>query len=278
MGGTGAVSASASQSAEIRGVRIAYRRAGQGPPLVLLHGIGGNAGQWAHQLGGLAGEFTVVAWDAPGYGGSADPEGAWAMADYADHLAGLLDVLGLAGVHLLGQSWGGVLAQEFYRRHPERVASLLLVNTFGAGMQPEAERQASLEGRLRALETMTPAEMAARRAPLLVAPGTSAAVLAEVEAMLAEIHPAGYRVAAIALAEADARDVLPRVAVPVLVVAGDYDTVVPPAASEALRDAIPGAGFAVVAGTGHLSSQERPDAFNALVRDFLRPIAIPQAG
>ena len=269
----------ASARVEVGGVRIAYRRAGQGPPLVLLHGIGGNAVQWVHQLGGLAGEFAVVAWDAPGYGGSDDPSGDWSMADYADCLAGLLDALDLERVHLLGQSWGGVLAQEFYRAHAGRVASLLLVNTFGAGMQPEAERQASLQARLRALETMTPAEMAARRAPLLVAPGAPASALTEGEAMMAEIHPAGYRLAAIALAEADARDVLPRIAVPTLIIVGDHDTVVPLVASKALRDAIPGAGFAVIEGTGHLSSQERPGAFNAIVRDFLRGISLaPAAG
>lgn len=226
----------------------------------------------------MAGDFDVIAWDAPGYGGSDDPAGDWSMADYADRLAGLLDALGLTRVHLLGQSWGGVLVQVFYGRYADRVASLLLVNTFGAGMQPEAERRASLEGRLRSLETMTPAEMAARRAPVLVAPGASPAALAEGEAMMAEIHPAGYRMAAIALAEADARHVLPRIAVPTLVVAGDHDTVVPLAASRTLRDAIPGASFAVVEGTGHLSSQECPDAFDALVRDFLRTVPLTPAG
>lgn len=109
----------------VRGVRIAYDRAGQGPPLVLMHGIGANASAWRTQLDGLSDAFDVIAWDAPGYGRSSDPPHDWPMAEYADCLAGFLDVLGIAQAHLLGQSWGGVLAQEFYRHHADRVTSLI---------------------------------------------------------------------------------------------------------------------------------------------------------
>ena len=109
------------ETVSIAGIDISYLRAGDGPPVVLLHGIGGNATQFRHQIDALADNWTLVAWDAPGYGGSADPGDGWQMTDYAAALAGLLDALGLTQVNLLGQSWGGVLAQIFIGQYPERV-------------------------------------------------------------------------------------------------------------------------------------------------------------
>jgi pimeloyl-ACP methyl ester carboxylesterase len=259
------------QTALVNGFPISYLRAGGGPPLVLLHGIGGNATQVRLQLDSLSDDYTVVSWDAPGYGDSADPATNWTMADYADVLAGFLDTLDLERVHLLGQSWGGVLAAEFYRHHPARVRSLVLSDTFaGGGAQPEAERQAGLQARLHALETMTPAEMAKSRAPAVLADDPPAAVLAEVEAMLAEIRPTGYRQAAIVLAGADERDVLPTIRVPALVIAGDQDRIVPLSAAEYLRDHIPGARLVMIPDAGHLASQEQPQRYNAELRAFLK--------
>jgi pimeloyl-ACP methyl ester carboxylesterase len=163
-----------------------------------------------------------------------------------------------------------VLAVELYRRHPERIRSLVLSDTFAGGAsQPAAEREAGLQARLQALATMTPAEMAAARAPRLLAPGYTPAVLEEVASVFAEIHPAGYRTAAIALNAADERDVLPRIAVPVLVLAGDHDQIVPMSAAEYLRDHIPGARLVVIANAGHMGSQEQPQAYNAALRGFL---------
>lgn len=252
---------------------VTYARAGSGAPLVLLHGIGGNASQWAGQLAAFADTWDVVAWDAPGYGGSDDPGPDWTLAEYADCLAGLLDALGLAQVHLLGQSWGGVLAQEMHRRHAGRLRSLVLADTMAAGAQPPEERRAALEARLRALETMTPAEMARARTPALVGRDPTPEALAAIEQMLAEIRPTGYRRAAIVLAEADTRATLSSIRVPTLVIVGELDRIVPMALAEQLRGAIPGAGWVVIPGAGHLANQERPDAFNAAVRAFLVSVA-----
>lgn len=255
------------------GVRVAYRRAGSGPILLMLHGIGGGSAQWRPQLDGLADEFTVIAWDTPGYGDSDDPAGDWSMADYAERLAELLERLTPDPVHILGQSWGGVLAQEFYRKHADRVRSLILSDTFPGDMaRPEAERTASLQGRLNAVATMTPAEMARARLPQLVPVDTPDAIKQEIEAMLAAIHPAGYRQAAIALHHSDERDVLSSIDVPTLVIAGEHDHVVPLMLSQQLVDGISGAHLEVIADTGHLSNLEKADEYNAIVRGFLRAV------
>ncbi len=255
----------------IDGRGMAYHRAGNGPVVVMLHGIGGNAIQWRAQLEGLSDEFTVIAWDTPGYGDSDDPDGDWSMADYAEQLARFFDHLGVDRVHVIGQSWGGVLAQEFFRQFGDRVCSLILSDTFpGSACRPEEGRNASLQGRLKAVETMTPAEMAKARLPMLVPEGTPEATKQEIETMLAMIHPDGYRQAAIALHNSDERDVLAKINVPTLVIAGEHDRVVPLPLLKLLVDGIRGARLEIIPGTGHLSNQEKPTVYNDIVRSFLR--------
>src|SRR5919202_679034 len=195
--------------AAVRGGRIHYERAGNGPLLVALHGIGGNSRSWRHQLQGLADEYTVVAWDARGYGRSSDPDRDFTIDDYADDVAALLDDLGAPRAHLLGVSWGGVIALAAYRRHPDRIETLLLADTYrGGGTLPEPERSNRLARRLESTERLTPAQLARERTPALFTPAVAAATRAEAESIMAEIHPAGYRQAAIALAHADESAVL----------------------------------------------------------------------
>ena len=81
---------------EVDGLQITYERAGTGPPLVLLHGyVGDGPATWRHQLDGLRDDFTLIAWNAPGAGGSSDPPESFGMAGYADALAGFIAALGL---------------------------------------------------------------------------------------------------------------------------------------------------------------------------------------
>jgi len=254
----------------VRGVTIAYDRAGEGPPLVLLHGIGANASAWRTQVDGLSDAFDVIAWDAPGYGRSSDPPQEWPMAEYADCLAGFLDGLGIAQAHLLGQSWGGVLAQEFYGRYADRVSSLILSDTTLGGDVTRDDGETRLQARLRAMATMTPAAYARARAPQLLAPAPPADLLSAVEAMMAQLHPAGFRSAAIALAHADTRTVLPRIRVPTLVLCGELDQVTSPALGTRLISEIPDARRVVFPDVGHLNNMEQPARYNATVRAFLQ--------
>jgi pimeloyl-ACP methyl ester carboxylesterase len=103
---------------DIDGFRVAYRRTGEGPPLILLHGILSDSRAWRRQLQGLATDYSVVAWDAPGAGQSSDPPGSFGSDGYVDCLSAFMDALGLNHAHVLGLSWGGVLAQELYCRSP----------------------------------------------------------------------------------------------------------------------------------------------------------------
>lgn len=115
---------------KVKDLQIAYESKGQGQPLVLLHGALGDSRVWRRQLDDLSDEFMVVAWDAPGCGLSSDPEETIGSADYASYLAAFLQGLGLKKPHLLGLSFGSVLALEFYRLYPEVPRSLLLVSAY----------------------------------------------------------------------------------------------------------------------------------------------------
>jgi len=261
---------------DVEGLAIHYDQRGEGPDVVLLHGIGGNTRLWRYQLEGLSDEFRVTAWDAPGYGGSDDPDGdGWLMADYAAIANGFLDALGIDRAHIIGQSWGGVLAQELYRRCPERFVSMTLSDTSAGGRsRPEAERQATLQARLQALETMTPAEMARRRAPAILAEGAPPEIVAEVESVLAEIRPDGYRMAAIALANADARDVHPAISVPTMIISAEQDSIAPPERARELHAAIPGSRLVTIENAGHLPCVEQVEVYNAAVREFLTAVEV----
>jgi pimeloyl-ACP methyl ester carboxylesterase len=107
---------------EVAGRVLAYRRAGDGPPLVLLHGGWSDSREWGPRLAGLSDEFDVIAWDAPGCGGSDDPLADMTQADYADAVAGLITALNLERPHLCGLSFGAGLAISVYQRHPRLVA------------------------------------------------------------------------------------------------------------------------------------------------------------
>jgi len=251
-------------------VRIHYERRGSGPLLLLLHGIGSNSGSFRHQLADLSDKWTVVAWDAPGYGRSDDPMQPFTLSDLADHVVRLLDELEVERAHVLGVSMGGVVAQLVFHRHPRRVHSLILVDTNpGGGGLPEPERSARIQGRLDALERLGPRGMAEARAPHLLRPDAPAELLAEVTEIMAEVRPAGYRAAAVALGQTDLTALLGGIDVPTLVIHGAQDTVVPPETGDMLAASIPGARFVLIPDAGHVSNQEQPAAFNAAVRGFL---------
>ena len=102
---------------EVAGLRIAFEREGNGPPLLLLSGfVGDGRGTWGGQIDGLRDEFAVMAWDPPGVGRSSDPPAWFRLPDYADCLAQFVDALGLGRPHVVGRSFGGALALELYRR------------------------------------------------------------------------------------------------------------------------------------------------------------------
>lgn len=256
---------------EVAGLRIAYERAGEGPPLVLLHGyVGDGRGTWRHQIEGLSDEFTVVAWDAPGAGRSSDPPESFRLPDYADCLAGFVDVLGLGPSHVAGLSLGGALALELYRRHPTIPVTLVLAGAYAGwagSLPPEAVEQRLGYSLQRA--DLAPEQFVSAMIPSMFSESAPADRVDEFAATVSEFHPAGFRTMARSSAEADLREVLPRIDVPTLLLYGDKDERAPLNVAEALHAAIPASRLVVMPGVGHVSSVEAAERFNSEVRAFL---------
>ena len=255
---------------EVGGLTIAYARVGHGPPLVLLHGGLGDHRVWRPQLEALADDFTLVAWDAPGCGGSSDPPDTFRLGDYADVLAGVVRALDLGRPNVLGLSFGGGLALELARRHPELPRTLLLASAYAgwAGSLPEEEVQARVARALNDAKR-PPAEWVGSYLPSLFTEAVTQEVVDETVAMMLDTRPAGMVPMLRGFAEADLRDVLPQIRVPTLLLYGDADVRSPPAVAEALHDRIPTSELVVLPGVGHVSNLEAPEAFNRAVRDFL---------
>jgi pimeloyl-ACP methyl ester carboxylesterase len=259
---------------EVAGLRVAYRRAGQGPPLVLLHGGLGDSREWRRQLEGLAEEFTVVAWDAPGCGGSSDPPSSFRLPDYADCLAGFIRALDLGRPHVGGLSWGGGLALERYRRHPRLPSSLVLASAYAgwAGSLPPEVVRERVQRAMREAE-LPPAQWVGGYLEGLFTDAAPAGVVEEALAMMLEVRAAGMRPMLHSFAEADLREVLPRIQVPTLLLYGDADRRSPlEVVARDLHTKIPGSRLVVLPGVGHQCDMEAPDRFNAEVRSFLRSV------
>ena len=256
---------------EVDGLRIAFERRGRGAPLVLLHGLPGNAGLWRRQLDDLSDEFTVVAWDAPGCGRSSDPEEPFGITEIALYLAGFIDALGLGRPHVLGLSWGTGVALELYRHAPQVPASLVLAGGYAGwagSLPPDA-----VEHRLAAYLTAsrTPPDEALRDwGPGFFAPGAPPELAAEAVAMCSDFHPRALAALARSFAETDLRSVLPTIQIPTLVLHGDSDARSPLDVGRALHDAIPRSELVVLPGVGHVSNLEAPQAFNDALLRFLR--------
>jgi pimeloyl-ACP methyl ester carboxylesterase len=255
--------------AEVGNLSVAYERTGNGPVLVLLHGFTHDSRVWRPQLESLADQFTVIAWDAPGAGQSSDPPETFLIGDWADCLAGLLDAAEIDRVHLLGLSWGGLLAQEFYRRHAPRVLSLVLADTYAGwkGSLPEPVPEERLAACLRDA-SLPSAEFVPRYLPGMFGASPPPQARDELARIMSDFHPVGFRLMATALAHADTRELLATIRVPVLLVWGDADVRSPMTVAHQIRDAMPRARLAVIPGAGHISNLEEPAEFNSNVREF----------
>jgi pimeloyl-ACP methyl ester carboxylesterase len=252
------------------GLEIAYERAGAGAPLVFVHGAAVDGRMWRPQLAALADEFTVVAWDEPGAGRSSDVPADFGVADYARCLAALIEALDLGPAHVAGLSWGGTVALELYRHHPELVATLLLVDTYAGwkGSLSQGEVRARVEGARQMLAAAD--HLFDPTLPGLFAGDPPAEYAPLLEAMAADVRPASLRTQLFLMAETDLRDLLPGIAVPTLLIWGELDARSPLSVARQFEREIPDTELVVIPGAGHVSNLERPERFNEAVRGFCR--------
>lgn len=253
--------------------RFSYLEQGQGPALVLLHGIGSAGRSFDRQLASLAPMHRIVAWDAPGYGDSSPLTASHpTAADYADALAAMLDALAIGKCHLLGHSLGCLMAARFAAEHPQRVLSLTLCSiAAGHADLPEGERQKLLDQRLGDLAELGPRGMAEKRAPRLLGPSARSDALERLIDTLSTVHPEGYRQAARMLSTGDIKADVRRLpaSLPGQIIYGDSDIITPPKRNQEIASLWPQAAVHVLPGVGHALYLEQPDAFNAILAQFI---------
>ena len=186
---------------EVDGLHIGYQRVGYGPPVVLVHGyVGDGPTTWRQQLEALADDFTLVAWDAPGAGTSADPPDGIGMSGYADCLAGFIDALGFDRPNVAGVSFGGALVLELCRRHPGIARTITLVSAYAGwrGSLPADVAEQRLRQSL-ALADLSPEALVETLLPTMFSATTPPAVVEEfLGDCLRAVRPSGFR----AMAEA----------------------------------------------------------------------------
>lgn len=250
---------------------LGVREAGEGAPLVLLHGIGSGSLSWAGQYDAFGSRCRVIAWDMPGYGESAPVAAAEpCAADYADALADLLDTLGIPTANVFGHSLGALVAAAFADRHAARVRTLVLGSpATGYGNESLEARAEKLRARLKPMEELGATGRAATRAVALLGADPSSEALGLVRRVMEMVPPDGFRRAAILSSRSDIFDHAPRITAPTLVFCGTADQVTSPESSRRVATSISGAAYVDLPGLGHACYIEAPAIVNALVMDLV---------
>jgi pimeloyl-ACP methyl ester carboxylesterase len=243
-------------------LHIAYREAGRGPVLMLLHGISSGAGSWKAAASRLCDRFRVIAWDAPGYGDSEafscdQPDASL----YAAALQEMVAALELESVHLVGHSLGAMIASAYAAAHPQHVRSLLLANPAqGYGSTEPAERAQVAQSRVQLLRDLGVDAYIEQRAPRLLRPQPHPAALETVRASMRRLHLEGFTQANWMLANDDLWRYLPRWQGPLSVLCGDLDTITPPAHVTQVAERMH-VVCQRLANAGHASYLDEPQAF-----------------
>ncbi len=271
-------------SVSLHGHEVCYRIAGEGPVILLVHGITSDSRTWERVMPGLAREHTVIAPDLPGHGCSEKPRGDYSIGAHACCLRDLLVALGHDRCTLVGHSLGGGIAMQFTYQFPEMSERLVLVDSGGLGKEVSTLlRAASLPGSELVLPLLaasrlldagarvggllgrfglrlgTDLEQIARGHATLADAATRAAFLHTLRAV---VDHGGQRV--------DATDRLYLAAeMPFLLIWGERDSIIPVSHGRAAHEALPGSELAVLEGSGHFPQLDEPAAFLDELLDFI---------
>jgi 3-oxoadipate enol-lactonase len=252
--------------------RFSYEAAGDpaSQPLVFLHGIGGAARAWRGQVDAFSDRYRAIAWDMPGYGGSA-PLPTTSIATLADALRNFLQQVGATRPILVGHSIGGMIVQQLLAKSPDLPTAVVLAQTSPAFGKADGDWQKSfIDARVGPLdrgETMR--SLAPSLVKELVGDTPDPGGLELARDCMAAVPEASYRASMRALLGFDQRDALKRIAVPTLVLSGSKDKNAPAPMMAKMASYIPSAKYVVIEGAGHLVNLERPDTFNAALDGFL---------
>jgi len=265
---------------ELGSTTVNYVESGEGPPVLMVHGLGGSWRNWLENMPYLARNHRVIALDLPGFGTSPLPDRQVTIDSYGDFLVEFADALDLdAQTALVGHSMGGFIATEAAIARPERFSSLVLVAAAGityASIKPSQKDMARVIVKAMMPIASGSLERGFTRSRLRSAQfaGVFAHPTRISREMLWELgsyamDAPGLIQAAYALAGYDTRDRLPEIRIPTLLIWGNRDLLVPVPAAFAYRRKIPDAELSLLDETGHMIQMERPARFNDDVEEFI---------
>lgn len=246
----------------VRGAsRLYYEQHGEGDPVVLLHGVGGNHASWFHQVVAWRDKAQVMTVDARGFGNSEDLE-QWGRSAFADDLVALLDTLELGRVSIVAQSMGGGTASSFVLRHPERVRALVLADTLVGLVLPD-DLAVSMADVARRTQSLTQLERVLGPTFTRAQPAQAHLYTALASFNATNVRNLQGEQSLVSAAQLGATGV------PILFVAGNEDVLFPSAHIHAFQRTVPGSAFLEIPGAGHSAYFEAPAAFNQQVYDWL---------
>lgn len=262
-------------TANVNDINVYYESHGNGFPLVFAYGIGGNTTEWEPQIPSFSQHYRFIVWDPRGHGKSDCPPNAdqYTQEIFAGDLRGLLDHLGIQRAYVGGLSMGAGIATRFTMLHPDRVAALLIIDSFSAsGMEMPQENRRMREEIIRLAETegmQAVADYSMKNNPNI---NRSTAQGEEQEQRIRQMYlsnsPVGYAHSTRMLLNAvfDAK-LFESIKTPTLVLSGQEDPALP--ACRYIHERIANSHMAEIPNAGHLSNLDQPQAFNQAVLEFL---------
>jgi pimeloyl-ACP methyl ester carboxylesterase len=258
------------------GIQLYYEASGAGFPVVLLHPFPAHHGFWNDIAPKMGSRYRLLRPDLRGHGHSETGEGAATIAKHASDVLRLLEIEKIPKAAFVGVSIGGYILFDFWRKHRERVAGLVLSNT-----RAEADTDQGRANRLKSIEDTR----VRGTAPFLDAQiqnliGESTRrnrpdIVARARAMMQMMTVEGLRAVQQGMAERpDSVATLRGIDVPTLVIAGEEDTLTPLSNAQLMHQHIPGAKLAVISRAGHYAAMENPDEFARPLRQFLEGLQL----
>jgi pimeloyl-ACP methyl ester carboxylesterase len=265
-----------SEHIHANGLEIWTEQVGEGPDVLLIGGLGDTVESWQFQLDGLPDRYRLTAFDNRGAGRTAMPDGPVSAEVMADDAASLMRALDIAPAHVAGFSMGSAIAQELALRHPELVRSLVLNSTYA---RADALFRSLLDF-WRWLPEAAPSERAFYEAfftwvytPRAHADGSVQRIVEDALAFPHQQSVEGFQAQVDACRTHDAAERLSEIAAPTLVLAGEFDVILPPRFGRSVAAEIPDARFEIMPEAAHQPFQEVPDEWNARVDAFWREVA-----
>ena len=256
--------------ASVNNFNLAFDDNGSGLPVILLHGYPFNRTLWDSQVAALRDNFRVITPDLRGFGETETSEDA-TMGRMAQDIAQLMDTLHVPSAILGGLSMGGYVVLSFYKQFPDRVQALVLADT-----RPQADTEEGKQTRIKQREQILREGMAATAdsmLPKLLTPKTVSKrpeVVKRIRDMILGTKPVGAAAALMGMASRENQtELMPKIAVPTLIVVGREDPITPVQDSEFMHERISGSELVILENASHVSNQEQPELFNASLISFL---------